>query len=1170
MKQRPITWMLLVCLLTPVSAPAGVLYTRRELVGVGNLWKRTKCEWNAEVDRHDLRLGEIDASSMSDSHKEFFRQREARLHRANSQRLARQRQQVQNVLIDEANARARGGGHRTSDEIEATLGTRIDDPAHAGVKSDLDVQGGHRTARKVQDTLDEMGLGDITVDNRAGTLEIGDDFEMVVHKSGVEPRVGEEFHHVKNQVDARNHEIYMSERMTRDPITGRKQAGRDYVEVQDHLKKAGDGHGSTSRQLIENPDTMQELAKGTNRTLAMGDVSDDELAGILRRQGIRETPKQFRDRLAQIKERRLTLEDPGDAGRIREASKEIFETAQQRTYDRAKGELDAKKKQLDAAREQYKKLEAMADTPETRARREKLKQSVKDRARRIHEEIIDSRSKMRASKEATDEIFLAQRKKSAPLTTGGADAPDKPINPGDPGGGDPGRGPKPGAPDAPDSPDWKSRLKSGAGKAADGFGAVMDIADIGNACRKLEEYQEGKAELKDVLRSVVDMTPVGGLVGAVEKTGTSASDYLDARRDTGKANQTNMEAYLTQWELRFRKAGVPAAEAKRYVAQAVLAGNLAGLEAKADRLRRAGKTITPPKLIVEDTPGPDGGAWYMWENAKEMGVGMWEGAKSGIGYIVTAPGRVVEAFGERELAEATLDYNSKTAESDMKTRLFRSLLNGGVSRKKALAAVQHGGDLLKEATREARKNLQEAREAAAKDEEKRQAQLRRIDDCLRRITDLRFMPLKLTTDPSSPIAIPADTPADQEMELAASLGEDLPNALERIRREIQSITGQQPGITAKYAISLKGAKVSAPGAWKVRLPAKPDLYPISALARIRLTGLTGKFAPLNGTIRRTVCGAVLIRRAVESISLPKKQYDFVDGDYKPIEAIVAGARDGAEYFLSWTIGAKSYSTETYVLSFPAVLDPPDKEQTQPLTVALCDRATGCVLDEARAAVRITPGKNTEASRAALARLKRYRRANVQVSAWVPGRVTSTGRKPRMEDVEIRDRFGSSGSGDVARGKPRHSVTWDGTFFRVQGSYASNSQGFVVREKVDIRGQVDPTPTNRQMNPTASKIVWLEASWSLHRSSKYGGDQRNLVLKAGEIPFEHYYKGRVKSCQFKHDGNAAKALRAVTYTRIDKSQARRDDATVPDNTVYRSIGKLPKSAELSVSFYYIPE
>ena len=959
MERRWILWMLVGCAAASGLASGGVLYTTRELVAVGNLWTQTRCRWKAEQERYKNRLDEIDASDMSEAHKEFFRQKEARLHRAESQAIAQKRQQVQNVLIDEANARAaQGGHHATSDEIEATLGTPIDDPAHSGMKSDLDVEGGHRTARKVRDTLDEMGLGDIDVDDQAGTLTIGDDFEVTVHKAGIEPRVGEEFHHVKNQVDARNEEIYMSERMSKDAVTGKKQAARDYVEAQDHLKKAQEGRHSTSKQLVDDPDTMQSLAKSTGKTLEMGNVSDEELAGILERHNIKKTPKQFREDLARIKERRVTLKDPGEAGRIREASKEIFEITEARTYERAQQELDATKKQLDAAREQYKKLEAMADTPETRARRERLKKSIRERARRLHEELIDSRSKMRATKAANEEIALGYREKG--YSTGGTDVPDGPDTPGKPGGpgGDgpggkgPG-GPKPGAPDAPDSPGWKSRLKSGAGKAADGFGAVMDIADIGNACRKLEEYQEGKAELKDVVRSVVDMTPVGGLVGAVEKTGTSASDYADARRGIKKANEDNMTAYLTQWELSLRRAGVSKAEAKKYVAQAVLSGNLDALTAKAERLRQQGKEVKIPKLIVEDGPGPDGGAWYMWENTKEMGIGMYEGAKSGIGYIVTAPGRVVEAFGERELAEATMDYNSKSAESDMKTRLFRSLLNGGVSRKKALAAVQYGGKLLKEASQEARVNLAKAREEAAKAEEKRQEQLRRIDACLQRITALRFLPVTLTTHPPSPVPIPANTPDDQEMELTATLGDDLPNAVERIRREIQSITGQAPNVTATYEFSLKAATLTKPGTWTIRLPARPDLYPIAARATIRTAGLTGELAPLNGTIRRTVRSTVLIKLAEETVSLPER-IDYVNGEYEPITAKVVGARPDAKYFFHWTIGPETRTTEEPTFRYSARLADPKKAETLDVSVALCDAETGCVLDEASAKLHIAP------------------------------------------------------------------------------------------------------------------------------------------------------------------------------------------------------------------------
>ena len=102
----------------------------------------------------------------------------------------------------------------------------------------------------------------------------------------------------------------------------------------------------------------------------------------------------------------------------------------------------------------------------------------------------------------------------------------------------------------------------------------------------------------------------------------------------------------------------------------------------------------------------------MWENTKELGAGMAKSTAEGVGYIVTAPGRVVEALGERELVEAMMAYRSATAESDMRTRLYRALRAAGIDRKRALHGVNEGGLALRQLTKEVRENLAAAREEA--------------------------------------------------------------------------------------------------------------------------------------------------------------------------------------------------------------------------------------------------------------------------------------------------------------------------------------------------------------------------------------------------------------------------------------------------------------------------
>jgi hypothetical protein len=938
---------------------AGTLYTEKELWAVGNLWKETKAEWECEVKRNRARLAEIEASDMPRNRKDFLLQKEARYHRAVSQQLAQQRAKVQNVLIDEANARVSGGRTAASEKIHATLGTKIDDPAHRGIRGDLDAQAGSRTIQKVQDTLVDMGLKDLILpldQRRPGTLDLGDNFEMTIHRTGIEPKVGDEFHHIKNQIDARNPEVYLSERM-RDRAAGTKQVGTDYVEVQDHLKKARKGHLASGPDLIKNPDKIQSMAKGTIKTLDMGTISDEELGAMLKQRGLEDSPAEFKKKLAGQKNESLEIRDATEAAKIRDVSEDIFKKAEQRTQEIAQNEIATKKKAIEIAEQNLKKLDGMADNPEVAERKRKLRESIDQKRRQLREELIDSQSKMKAAKAANDESLAHAKGNNTKSRT---DAPSSPKGNNSAGAKSKsaqvlsGKTKVP-APVSPDSStnNW-NKIKGGSAKAMEGFGAVMNIADIGNTCKKLEEYQEGKATAGEVLRAVVDVTPISGLIGAAEKTGSSISDYSEARSKIDQANQQNMEAYLMAWEKQFREAGMDRADARRYVANAMLSGNLDVLEAKADQLRVTGNPVEIPVLIVEDAPDPDGGDWFMWENTKDVVVGMCEGAESGVSYIVSAPGRVVTAFGERELAEADLDYNAASAESDMKIRLFRSLLNAGVDRDKALKAVQEGGATLKAASREARENLAEARKKQEEEDAAQQARQEQINAIHRRISDLRFMDLPLKSDPFSPVPIPRGTNENQEMEINVSIGGGLASAVERIKNEINQITGTPPQITINYAIGVKGAMSLDPGEWKITLPAKANLYPITAQATITISGLTGDLAPLTRVIQRELTSAILFQIPDESIKLTQSRYEFQDGDSEPIIAEVSGKVEGRNYYFAWMVDKTTKTTTDPELLYNATLSDSKVGERKNITVALCDRANGCILDQASAEISISP------------------------------------------------------------------------------------------------------------------------------------------------------------------------------------------------------------------------
>lgn len=915
-----------------LPATAGVLYTERELWAVGNLWEQTRAEWHSEIARYDGRVAEIEASAMPQKHKEFLLRKDASYHRAESQRLAGKRDQVQQVLIHESNARAARSGHATREQIKATLGTPVTDPGHRGIRGDLDAGGGEITARHMQDVLKEMGLGHLPVRDSPGTLDIGGEFELCIHKGGLAPAAGSEYHHIRNNVDARNHEVYMSERM-RNRVAGTKQAGTDFVEVQDHLKKASDGLFSSNAELVQHADRMQIMAKGTNKTLQMGDISDQELAAILQQHGVTDTPEQFRRRMAGIKEQRVVISDPAEAGKLRDVSRDVFATAESKTYTRAQTELDAKLAEANRVHEQIRRVEAMSDRPETRARRDALKKSLQTRERLIREEIVDSRSKVMATANANAETRARATRGTAPETTRA-----RPVDPG-------ARvaGPETAA---------TERLWTGASRAYAAFSLATDIVDVVNTVRAFEDYMNGDAPLSQVVRNALNvppLSPIGTMLGTSERIGASAVDYLRASADLREANEQNLEAYLTQWEIRFRRAGMSATEARSAVADAVLAGDLDALEARAQALRLAGREIESPVLVVEEGIGPDGGAWYMWENAKDMGYGMAYGIADATHYLANIPVRMATAWDHSDL-----EYDDTVAETEAQTRLFRALLNAGIDREQALIAVQVGGATLHRTAQQARENLDAARQEQARLEDERRRLEERIDSVLARIDILRWMYLNLRTDPVSPVTLPRDTPDGFVVEVELALTGDFNQTINGIRHDLGRLTGQKPGIDAVYRISLPGAVEVEPGVWRAQLPAVPDSYPVTVEAEVMLAGFGEEYAGLQRTVHRTVVDAVLIRAAQESIVLEHDSYAFRDGDYERIQAIVEGADPDVTYYYFWSFGDRTAMTETPEWWFHAVLDERVRAQVGKITVALANLATGGLLDEARAFVRIEP------------------------------------------------------------------------------------------------------------------------------------------------------------------------------------------------------------------------
>ena len=802
---------LVVLLFSQTGAMAGELYTERELWAAGEMWLETQVQWRGEVKAYQERLQSIEAQAIPEATKKRLRTAEVARHQSRSQSLAGKRDQVQNILVNEANARTRTGNTATSESLTNTAGTQFGEPGHRGMAGDRDMGGGERTVQKVREVLADMGIdGAMPIKSTAGTLEIGGDFELTINKSGLCPRAGSEFHRIKTNIDARNPETYVSESMKQrdfDKKLVKKQVGTDYVEIQDHKKKASEGLASDGDALAKSPKKMQKMAKGTVKTLEMKTIDDKVVETILKQNGIKESPDAFRDRLTEMKEGGIGCSDPVEAERLRRASEDIFNASEAKAFDNAKREIVE-------LREQAAKLET--NDPRRRA---------------INDEIVDSVTKMKATSQANDDFL--QTKKG------------------------------PGQPEAPKATttatvdgDLASIKPTAKARAAAAFGAIMTITDIGQSCQTLEDYVDGKIALGDATLKVVDQFATGGLIATTENAKHSYDDYSAAQKDTDTANRNNLTAYLTAWENQFRKAGVAPGEARRYVAAAVLAGNLDGLEAKAAELAAKGRSIKPPTLIVEDFHGDDTVA----ERSYNLGKGFLQGIGDGVGYIITAPGRTVEALGQRELTEADINAKADTMESATKVEIFRKLFNAGIDSKRILDAyaeweagkVTSLRELVREAhsAREASEPTPEELAAAAAAIEaeamQRETGIRRANACA---AYLRFAPLTLSVDPA-PVEIAAE--GTRVLIDLALTGGSMEQAARQLEEALRAISGAQAQVKLTYTFSCQGKPGNSPAAWRTASPALPGTYPVTATMAVQISGLSDPYQPLMRTFRRSV------------------------------------------------------------------------------------------------------------------------------------------------------------------------------------------------------------------------------------------------------------------------------------------------------------------------------
>lgn len=337
----------------------------------------------------------------------------------------RYKQPVQEAMVAEANRRVGKYGTPATDlsdprrpvspstPIRATAGTGPRDPNYRPFGADLDAGGGSRAVDYIGQVAQDMGL---TADDGSrlfqrkpaySTTEV-DRFDVTLHKAGPLDRVGSNAWQTQIEVDATLKETAVHVAM------GKNQAGRDYVAVRDHQSKALGGLQSRGGDLLpvagqgvnmEGAVKLQGMVKGTLKSLDTANLSDADLALLIQKHGIGESPDKLRNVLNVLKSgMAITPDATGltaeNIGKFQALCGDIIDTSAQVTKARATADLDERIALCD-------QLEATGDKAD------------RERARQIREEIIDSRKRMQEVERAVvrNEIDDLQKQRDALANT---------------------------------------------------------------------------------------------------------------------------------------------------------------------------------------------------------------------------------------------------------------------------------------------------------------------------------------------------------------------------------------------------------------------------------------------------------------------------------------------------------------------------------------------------------------------------------------------------------------------------------------------------------------------------------------------------------------------------------------------------------------------------------
>lgn len=373
-----------------------------DLRSFGEMYRTFANEHGALVESYSqevkaLRAREATPGELQQAYERFMQQ-SLTLDRRYKQPVTRKLIEITNDRVKQAATTAgtdRPGVVPPSTPITASAGTQEGQKNYRGGFADLDAAAGSRAVDHAEQVAIEMGLTPreraTLFERRPGYTTIDNDLQVTVHKSGRLDRVGSEAWATQIQVDARQPETYLSIGMQSRRPGNPPPPGVSYVAVLDHQSKAAKGLDVPASALLPGADQgvdldaaakLQGMVKGTLKAIDTANLSDAELATLIARHGIGESPKKLRNVMNLLKGGAAITPDsvgltPETIGKFQSLCRDALDRSLEVTRAQATADLDAH-------RDRIATLEASGD-PEARREAQLLREEVLDTQTRVHE-----------------------------------------------------------------------------------------------------------------------------------------------------------------------------------------------------------------------------------------------------------------------------------------------------------------------------------------------------------------------------------------------------------------------------------------------------------------------------------------------------------------------------------------------------------------------------------------------------------------------------------------------------------------------------------------------------------------------------------------------------------------------------------------------------------------